>query len=327
MGMGRVALLRAERSLLFIVDVQAGLAAAVAAAERRLERLRLLLAAAERLAVPVVVSEHYPAGLGHTDLRLLPLPDGTTVHGKISFSCWREPALKAAIEAAGRPQIVLAGMEAHVCVLQTALDLQAAGFAVHLAADATGSREEADRGLAFERLARRGCEIVSSEMVAFEWLERGDTADFKALIGAIKARDAPRSDAAARPRARLAAVTLVVPGYDEAIAHYTLDLGFRLVEDTPVGSGKRFVRVVPPGGGTALLLARAATPAQTARIGDQAGGRVLLFLDTDDFERDHRRLVTRGLRFEGPPRVEAYGKVAVFTDRYGNRWDLVERAR
>lgn len=186
-------MLRADRSIFLIVDVQAGLARAVAGAERCIDRLGLLLEAAGRLAVPVIVSEHYPKGLGHTDPRLLPLPNGAQVLDKISFSCWRQPELAAAIEAARRPAIVLAGMETHVCVLQTALDLQEAGYAVHLVADASGSREPADSEIALERLARHGVEIVTSEMVVFEWLERGDTPDFKALIGAIKARGGPRA--------------------------------------------------------------------------------------------------------------------------------------
>lgn len=127
---------------------------------------------------------------------------------------------------------------------------------------------------------------------------------------------------------RIAALALVVRDYDEAIAWYTGVLGFALLEDTPLGGGKRWVRVAPRGdaGGTALLLARATTPAQEARIGDQAGGRVFLFLDTDDFARDHAAFAARGARFVEAPREEAYGRVAVFEDLYGNRWDLVERA-
>jgi lactoylglutathione lyase len=111
--------------------------------------------------------------------------------------------------------------------------------------------------------------------------------------------------------------------YDEAVAFFTGQLGFTLLEDTPLGAGKRWVRVGPPGGGTALLLARAATPEQLARVGDQAGGRVFLFLTTDDFWRDYRALRARGVRFVEEPRTEDYGTVAVFLDLYGNRWDLI----
>jgi catechol 2,3-dioxygenase-like lactoylglutathione lyase family enzyme len=121
-------------------------------------------------------------------------------------------------------------------------------------------------------------------------------------------------------------VALVVRDYDEAIDYFTRCLGFELVEDTPLGDAKRWV-VVAPGGGTgaALLLARAATAEQAARVGDQTGGRVFLFLSTDDFGRDYRTMQERGVRFVEEPRHEAYGTVVVFEDLYGNRWDLVER--
>jgi catechol 2,3-dioxygenase-like lactoylglutathione lyase family enzyme len=120
-------------------------------------------------------------------------------------------------------------------------------------------------------------------------------------------------------------VALLVRDYDEAIAYYTGRLGFTLVEDTPLGDGKRWVVVAPPGStGTALLLARAATPDQAARVGDQTGGRVFLFLATDDFWRDYHALRSRGVTFAEEPRREVYGTVAVFVDLYGNRWDLLQ---
>src|SRR5262245_8566706 len=122
----------------------------------------------------------------------------------------------------------------------------------------------------------------------------------------------------------ITAVAIVVRDYDEAIAYFTNALGFTVVEDTPMGGGKRWVVVRPSGGGTALLLARAASPEQSARVGDQTGGRVFLFLRTDDFWRDYRDFRSRGVRFEEPPREESYGTVAVFVDLYGNRWDLVQ---
>ncbi len=124
---------------------------------------------------------------------------------------------------------------------------------------------------------------------------------------------------------RIAAVALLVPEYDAGIAFFCGVLGFELVEDTPLAAGKRWVLVRPPGGdGTALLLARAATAEQRAQIGDQAGGRVWLFLHTDDFARDHARYVAAGVRFVEGPRDEPYGTVAVFEDAFGNRWDLIE---
>ena len=119
-------------------------------------------------------------------------------------------------------------------------------------------------------------------------------------------------------------VAVVVRDYDEAIAFYTGALGFELVEDTRLEDGKRWVHVCPGAGGTSLLLARAATPEQEARIGDQTGGRVAFFLLTDDFRRDHEAMRARGVRFSEEPRREAYGTVAVFEDLYGNRWDLLE---
>lgn len=124
----------------------------------------------------------------------------------------------------------------------------------------------------------------------------------------------------------LSLVTLVVRDYDEAIAFFTGALGFALLEDTPLGDGKRWVRVGPRGG-CALLLARAATPEQEAAIGNQTGGRVGFFLHTDDFMRDYARMKAAGVRFTEEPREEAYGKVVVFLDLYGNKWDLVEQRR
>ncbi|QJE72795.1 VOC family protein [Aerophototrophica crusticola] len=124
---------------------------------------------------------------------------------------------------------------------------------------------------------------------------------------------------------RLALVSLLVRDYDEAIDWYTRSLGFALVVDTDLGQGKRWVVVTPPGSdGTGLLLARATTPEQQAAIGNQSGGRVFLFLHTDDFARDHARLAAAGVRFLEAPRQEGYGTVAVFEDLYGNRWDLIE---
>lgn len=124
---------------------------------------------------------------------------------------------------------------------------------------------------------------------------------------------------------RIACLALVVSDYDEAIAYYTSVFGFELLEDTPLGGGKRWVVVRPRGGdGASLLLAKAVTPEQQSRIGNQTGGRVFLFLHTDNFLRDYDALRSRGVRFDSEPRQERYGTVAVFTDRYGNRWDLVE---
>ena len=122
-------------------------------------------------------------------------------------------------------------------------------------------------------------------------------------------------------------VALVVRDYDEAIAFYTEKLNFTLVEDSyQPEQDKRWVVVAPPGSdGASLLLARASKQEQLPFIGNQAGGRVFLFLNTDDFWRDHREMVARGVRFVREPKTEPYGIVAVFQDLYGNLWDLVQR--
>lgn len=123
----------------------------------------------------------------------------------------------------------------------------------------------------------------------------------------------------------LGAIALLVRDYDEAIHWYTTVLGFELIEDTDRGGGKRWVLVAPSATSECrLLLAKAATPSQLARVGDQTGGRVFLFLQSDDFWRDYHRLRDRGVHFEATSRQEAYGAVAVFADLYGNRWDLLE---
>jgi catechol 2,3-dioxygenase-like lactoylglutathione lyase family enzyme len=123
-------------------------------------------------------------------------------------------------------------------------------------------------------------------------------------------------------------VALLVRDYDEAISFFTRALRFELLEDTSLGNGKRWVRVAPPGAsGGALLLARAATPDQERAIGNQSGGRVFLFLETDDFAGDHAHMRSQGVRFTEEPRHEDYGTVAVFLDLHGNKWDLIGRKR
>jgi catechol 2,3-dioxygenase-like lactoylglutathione lyase family enzyme len=128
-------------------------------------------------------------------------------------------------------------------------------------------------------------------------------------------------------RQRIAHVALIVHDYDEAITFYTEKLGFILVEDSPrPEQNKRWVVVAPPGEapGSSLLLARASTPEQAAFVGNQSGGRVFLFLQTDDFWRDYNRMLVAGVRFVREPSEEPYGIVAVFEDLYGNRWDLLQ---
>ena len=120
-------------------------------------------------------------------------------------------------------------------------------------------------------------------------------------------------------------IALVVDDYDEAIAFYTQKLNFNLIEDTPRSPTKRWVLVAPKGtSGCALLLAKAVNDEQRSRVGNQTGGRVFLFLETDDFARDYAAMVEKGVHFVRAPSVEDYGTVAVFADLYGNLWDLLE---
>lgn len=124
---------------------------------------------------------------------------------------------------------------------------------------------------------------------------------------------------------QIGSVALVVENYDDAIAFYTQKLGFDLIEDTDLGSGKRWVLIAPPNSnGTNLLLAQASTPQQLEAVGNQSGGRVFLFLHTNDFWRDYKMMQQQGVKFNEQPREEAYGTVVVFEDLYSNKWDLLQ---
>ena len=125
---------------------------------------------------------------------------------------------------------------------------------------------------------------------------------------------------------KLAHIALIVAAYDEAIAFYTQKLHFTLVEDTLLSDTKRWVVVAPPGSECSLLLAKAATDEQRSRVGNQTGGRVFLFLYTDNFQRDYQNLLDQQIKIVRPPAVESYGTVAVFADLYGNLWDLIAPA-
>lgn len=123
---------------------------------------------------------------------------------------------------------------------------------------------------------------------------------------------------------RIGSIALLVPDYDAGLRFYVDVLGFDLLEDTQLSPSKRWVRVAPAGAETALLLAKADTPLQQAATGSQTGRRVGFFLHTDDFVRDHKQMLERGVTFLETPRHEAYGIVAVFEDPFGNKWDLLE---
>lgn len=123
----------------------------------------------------------------------------------------------------------------------------------------------------------------------------------------------------------IGAISLLVRDYDEAASFYVGKLGFKLIEDTDMGEGKRWIRVAPhDSADTCILLAKASSTEQLSRVGNQTGGRVFLFLHTDDFQRDYEAMRSKGIRFLEEPRHESYGTVAVFEDLYGNKWDLLE---
>lgn len=179
-------LIRAEQSCLLIVDVQSGLAPVMFDPERVNRGCGILMKAASRLKIPVMVSEQYPKGLGHTVGELQPLvPDGAVME-KLHFSCAADPAIRKRIGALGRKQLVIAGIESHVCVFQSALGFKQLGFDVVVAADACASRTEMSWTISMNRLAANGVEVASVEMVAFEWLHRAGTPEFKEVSALVK---------------------------------------------------------------------------------------------------------------------------------------------
>lgn len=174
------------RSCLLVVDVQERLAPAVLHPGGVVGRVKTLMQAANRLAVPKLISEQYPKGLGRTAPELTPLLGNAPVVEKIHFSCAEEPAYLRALEALDRDLLVVCGMEAHVCVLQTALGLAEAGYHLAVVADAVGSRRERDHDAAIDRMRAEGLTIVTTEMVVFEWLGQAGTPEFKELSALIK---------------------------------------------------------------------------------------------------------------------------------------------
>jgi nicotinamidase-related amidase len=179
-------LMDAERSTLLLVDVQENLAPVMADPRMVYRNCALLLRAAARLDIPVVASEQYPKGLGHTmgELAAL-LPEGAAME-KIHFACSAEPAIAEKLAALDRKQVVIAGIEAHVSVLQSALGLNAQGFEVFVVADACSSRLPANHQAALARLAANGIGVVTTEMAVFEWLHRAGTPAFKDMVALIK---------------------------------------------------------------------------------------------------------------------------------------------
>jgi nicotinamidase-related amidase len=179
-------LIKRENSLLLVVDIQEKLAPAIFEADAAVRNNVRLLTATEQLGIPTFVSEQYVRGLGPSVAEIR----NATVHGhffeKTHFSCTAEPGVLEKLHATGRKQILLTGMESHVCVLQTGLGLLAADFTVFLVADATSSRTPENRSAAIDRLRANGAHIVTTEMVLFEWLEKAGTDEFRQILPLIK---------------------------------------------------------------------------------------------------------------------------------------------
>lgn len=174
------------KSALLVVDLQARLAPAVHAGDACLERCMVLIEAAKRLGVPILATEQYPKGLGPTVAKVKALLEPEQIHPKVQFCCAADPAIATTIQGLIRPEIVLCGMEAHICVLQSALGLKAQGLRPIVVADAVASRRPEARDLALARMRAHGVEIVDTEMVVFEWLREAGTPEFKALAPLVK---------------------------------------------------------------------------------------------------------------------------------------------
>lgn len=174
-------LINIDRSCLLVIDVQEKLIRAIQDYETIIANCAWLIKIANRLGVPILASEQYPKGLGHTIAVLHELVPEDSIMAKTHFSCSAEPACLARIDAGQREQMILIGIEAHVCVLQTALDLLRQGKTVYVAADCTGSRQPRDLELALARMRSEGVRVVSREMVVFEWLEKAGTEQFREI--------------------------------------------------------------------------------------------------------------------------------------------------
>jgi nicotinamidase-related amidase len=180
-------LLSAAKSSLLLIDIQDRLLPTMSTPDQVIAKSQILLQAAQTLGLPVTISEQYPKGLGHTVAGLQ--TNTATTFEKLTFSCWRDEALKTHfidLHEFGRPLVIVAGIEAHVCVMQTCIDLANAGFGVFAVADAMSSRKPESTALAFERMRANDVQVVNTEMVLFELLERAATPEFKALSGLIR---------------------------------------------------------------------------------------------------------------------------------------------
>jgi len=178
-------LIRADDSVLVVIDMQERLVPAMQAPARTIRNTRTLLAGAEEMDVPILMTEQYPQGLGRTVPELRGIPSAKVLE-KMHFSCMEEPSFAAAFRALGRKQAVLAGMEAHICVVQTAASLIEEGFEVFVVSDATASRTLDSERACIARLGACGAGIVTTEMVIFEWLGQAGTPAFRKMLPFIK---------------------------------------------------------------------------------------------------------------------------------------------
>lgn len=179
-------LINLARSALLVVDIQARLAPVVSNREQTIANTAILMKAAKRLAAPVLISEQYPKGLGSTVPELIELAPDDAVIEKLHFSCAHEAKFLRRLQELKRDQVVIAGMETHICVMQTAIGLKNAGHSPFVVADATSSRRIESYSTALERMRAEGIAIVTTEMVLFEWLQRAGSPEFKELSALVK---------------------------------------------------------------------------------------------------------------------------------------------
>ena len=179
-------LIRPEESCLIVIDMQDRLVPAMQAPARTIKNAGILIRAADRLSIPILMTEQYPKGLGHTVKELNGLSAKAQTIPKIHFSCMQEPAFAEAFRAAGRKQAIIAGMEAHICVLQTGVQLMEEGYEIFVVTDATSSRSLESEKACLDRLQACGAGIVTTEMAVFEWLGQAGTDAFKELLPLIK---------------------------------------------------------------------------------------------------------------------------------------------
>jgi len=179
-------LIKADQSCLIVIDIQERLVPAMQAPARVIRNAGVLLRAASRLGIPILMTEQYPKGLGHIVPELDGLAPDAEVLTKMHFSCMNDETFAARFKALGRSQAVIVGMEAHICVMQTGVNLMEEGYEIFVVTDATSSRSPESEKACLDRLGAAGAGIVTTEMVVFEWLGRAGTPEFKELLPLIK---------------------------------------------------------------------------------------------------------------------------------------------